>query len=507
MQALKNMITKLRKTKLVYIGFALYLAFRFFYIHDAAPLIGEAGLGSEYLMWYLTVLVATKFLVFIVCAGIAYKNPSIGGNVLSVAAAILLALGMTFSIILLRTTSFHFGASETLLLLLISSILLGIGDALMLLLWSRFTSALSTTATFLFILVSYVIGLSIYIVIINLPPIALIISAIVVSMLLPLLLSKSMSHHNLYEAIQPNKKVMKKTVSIVWKPIFLASLFAFLSSFTLLISGQQTVDATQAHITSTVITLVVVLTMLVVGLFSPKKIDLDLSYRIALPLAAGGLLLLAYLWNFGGGIANSMVAMGWLLADIALWCVLANTAARLKVSAFLLFGASQAISCVATVVGILGGYYFANSVGYDTIAIMTAALIGIYLLSTTLVFLLKNRHGSATIAATVNEKARTSKEESELPEASTEVTAYIVEDRVQARVRGISEQSDLTSRETDILGFLAQGRSTQYMAENLFLSENTVKSHVKNVYRKLGVHSKQEVIDIINSEVPTSEPE
>ena len=36
------------------------------------------------------------------------------------------------------------------------------------------------------------------------------------------------------------------------------------------------------------------------------------------------------------------------------------------------------------------------------------------------------------------------------------------------------------------------------MAEKFTVSENTVKSHVKNVYQKLGVHSKQDVIDIIN---------
>lgn len=40
--------------------------------------------------------------------------------------------------------------------------------------------------------------------------------------------------------------------------------------------------------------------------------------------------------------------------------------------------------------------------------------------------------------------------------------------------------------------------------QRLYISENTVKSHVRNVYQKLGVHSKQDIIDIINADDATS---
>ena len=45
---------------------------------------------------------------------------------------------------------------------------------------------------------------------------------------------------------------------------------------------------------------------------------------------------------------------------------------------------------------------------------------------------------------------------------------------------------------------LCQGRSKSYIAESLFISENTVRSHSKNIYRKLGVHSKQELLDLVS---------
>jgi len=47
----------------------------------------------------------------------------------------------------------------------------------------------------------------------------------------------------------------------------------------------------------------------------------------------------------------------------------------------------------------------------------------------------------------------------------------------------------LTSRETDVLQMLAIGRTYEQVSEELGVSANTVASHVKNIYRKLEVHS------------------
>ena len=54
----------------------------------------------------------------------------------------------------------------------------------------------------------------------------------------------------------------------------------------------------------------------------------------------------------------------------------------------------------------------------------------------------------------------------------------------------------LTPREVEIAVLLAQGRSMPYIATKLGLSGNTVRSHAQETYAKLGVHSKQELIDL-----------
>jgi DNA-binding CsgD family transcriptional regulator len=51
------------------------------------------------------------------------------------------------------------------------------------------------------------------------------------------------------------------------------------------------------------------------------------------------------------------------------------------------------------------------------------------------------------------------------------------------------ERSGLTPRELDVVRLLAQGCTYQRIADRLGISEGTVTSHIKNLYRKLDVHS------------------
>src|SRR5690606_3554180 len=57
-----------------------------------------------------------------------------------------------------------------------------------------------------------------------------------------------------------------------------------------------------------------------------------------------------------------------------------------------------------------------------------------------------------------------------------------------------NEESPLTKRETEILEQIATGKSRKRIAEELFIDLETVKSHIKNIYHKLNVHSKADAI-------------
>ena len=73
-------------------------------------------------------------------------------------------------------------------------------------------------------------------------------------------------------------------------------------------------------------------------------------------------------------------------------------------------------------------------------------------------------------------------------------------DLLEQRAEGLAAKRGLTPRETEILALLAHGRNAAFLQEKLVLSRNTVKTHVANIYAKLGVHSQQELIDLVEAE-------
>lgn len=55
----------------------------------------------------------------------------------------------------------------------------------------------------------------------------------------------------------------------------------------------------------------------------------------------------------------------------------------------------------------------------------------------------------------------------------------------------------LSERERDILRGLLEGKRTATMARELFLSEHTIRNHLKHIYRKVGVHSLGELREVV----------
>ncbi len=58
---------------------------------------------------------------------------------------------------------------------------------------------------------------------------------------------------------------------------------------------------------------------------------------------------------------------------------------------------------------------------------------------------------------------------------------------------------DLTEREAEVMRLLALGRSGPEIQDELSISRNTAKTHVRHVYRKMGVHSQQELMDCVRA--------
>lgn len=84
-----------------------------------------------------------------------------------------------------------------------------------------------------------------------------------------------------------------------------------------------------------------------------------------------------------------------------------------------------------------------------------------------------------------------------LSDVSTQPGTQGVDEALRA---WLEDAFPLSPRETDIALLVARGYTVNRIAENLCLASGTVQSHMKSIYRKLDVHSKQEVIDLVQSQ-------
>ena len=72
----------------------------------------------------------------------------------------------------------------------------------------------------------------------------------------------------------------------------------------------------------------------------------------------------------------------------------------------------------------------------------------------------------------------------------------------ESAVEDVARKADLTKRETEVASLLLEGRSLRIVQQELFISEGTARTHAKRIYAKLGIHSKQELIDYFKQNLP-----
>jgi DNA-binding CsgD family transcriptional regulator len=70
-------------------------------------------------------------------------------------------------------------------------------------------------------------------------------------------------------------------------------------------------------------------------------------------------------------------------------------------------------------------------------------------------------------------------------------------DRLAKQLAVVVRHYRLTAREAEVIELICRGNSIARIAEVLVVSENTVRTHSKRSYLKLGIHKRQDLLDLL----------
>jgi DNA-binding CsgD family transcriptional regulator len=72
-------------------------------------------------------------------------------------------------------------------------------------------------------------------------------------------------------------------------------------------------------------------------------------------------------------------------------------------------------------------------------------------------------------------------------------------DSISRQCHETARQYALSSREEEVLAYLVRGKSAKTIADNTYISYNTIKTHMSHIYHKMNIHSREEMIQIVES--------
>ena len=291
----------------------------------------------------------------------------------------------------------------------------------------------------------------------------------------------------------------------------------------------------------------------VVGLLR-RQFDVSRLYYPIIIAVAAGILVTPLLG--GTGFGSQFITVAYNCFVLVIWCLLAYVAYSSRLSPILVFGLGRGASALGTTFGWLAGLEIVRSQGDGSLSLEVVSVAMVFALLVVSMLVLNDRligdalrpeerirgdaaevpaqgAGSAGEAAFADRRGAEDRrsavadgegawdggvgrggagemgEVGEMGGAGASLAdgspgdAAMGERRpgpYRMRCDAVAERYGLSPRERDVFDLLVRGRSIDYIAQNLTISFNTAKSHIRHIYVKTDVHSRQELIDLIDRE-------
>lgn len=504
-----------------YVGFALLLLVELFAFLGGLPLtdVGRLALNDILLFWTIPHILAMA-LVFLAVAHFSNKLIYIHTERYILAAGLVMLAGA-----LLLAFQGATGITAP-WLMTAASILIAAGSASLLSLWEYVFAGFTDEQIVRTVLVALLLSSASYLVIVNIPSMAqLYLFPMIVCAASILLILISRRTVKLWCVDFPlslqHKPHLLRIARLIRDPLLCVAAIVFSIAITRTVTLSNVSNVDLVNITGCVGTLlgaaVLYAARYVLGstFGSLKTFNILRFYRVLFPALATILLLLPIFGNRLSLLVSSLVYLGYTVSFVLMLptCMtLARQDGTHPLAVFGIFmGGINLVSAIATGFAML--LYQVNYFGTATLTV--GILLALYVLAMTYSVAMNTwrRREQEGKTRAYPDRAPSGSErwdtDRELPRDMVDDArgfAEALEDATQPTADGnrtpsmaIAEEYLLTERETDVLLLLARGRDVPTIAKQLFISENTVRTHTKNIYVKLDVHSKQGLLDSIEA--------
>ena len=249
------------------------------------------------------------------------------------------------------------------------------------------------------------------------------------------------------------------------------------------------VQYAQAPATSLVCAAVALAMVVALAALHPRRVDVDAIYPLSVAAFASVLLFRAFLpqqANFAGSLMVALLITFFSL----LWMGFVSEAHARKLPALFVLGLPVAVAQLSIAAGRSLGYLPAGTFVGSSDARLVAFVLWGLLLSLCLLYgavLLGRRSSRVQVSPCAQEQPGTQ------PSTPASVPAPSRPDALDL----LRERFGLSAKEAQTVAEYSSGRSARYLADQAMISEHTVKTYLRRAYAKLGVHSRQELLDLM----------
>lgn len=293
----------------------------------------------------------------------------------------------------------------------------------------------------------------------------------------------------------------------LWKPVFCVCSLAFvwkLASVFLRDTGSSTLIIVLAGFSAAA------LVIALIELFSERGFEVLRSYQVLFPLITGAFLLPTIFGMQYAPMLSGMLMFGFEIVNLLLIVTCAVYANERSMPSIYVYALGVGPVFVAMLSGDLLGAHLSATFAHDLSFVVSVLFMCVYVLSLTMFFVSWTRQrrrdrGEGDAEKRTQIAADTAASHIEDAEAVVrDMSVAKLEEAWEAtfavRLDSMALVDPLSQREHEVAALIVRGNSVAGIAKKLFISENTVRGHAKNIYRKLDVHSKQQLIDLMAGE-------